>query len=379
MSSKTEPQYIVDESLQDSLRYTEHLGEDDRGPKRVCSLWILDDPEPVSSMAFLAFNQRFGATAVPVEGIGDVATNLNYQRRGYITMLMQRALSGAASRVDALFLFGISGLYEKFGFANCLAGSKFSVWLKHTKSLKKLGDLQAHPLTKADLPEFLSFFNARNAERPWTRVRDDRAALKLFGGKPFRPGPEGILLKAGGTLHAYALVSGHNYGWGHEPIHVHEAFADSPETAEALLAVLRERGVERWEDTLSVETPVDSIVGRTVRRIGGRLQREYKADGGGMGLITNRASLVATLAGELRRRAGGTTSSAKALEKLASASLLPDNPTLLKLLVGFWSWNDAEFEGAAAPDAYTDMLRGWFPGGGTSRLEEPIAYGLDGY
>ena len=379
MIEKAEPKFVVDEPLEGSLRYTEAIEESNKGTLRKCSLWIPDESEPVSSMALYAFDQRFGATAISVEGIGDVNTNPEYRRRGYITKLMHTALRGAASRVDALFLFGISGLYENFGFTSCLAGSKFTIWLRNTRDLKRPENLHARAMTQADLPAFLSLFNSRNTARPWTRVRDDRASPRIFRKKSWRPAPECILLESRDSLHAYALVAGHGYGWGRETHKVQETAADSPESARALISVLRDRSMERWEDTLTIEGPSDSDVGRTIRQIGGTLHRNYASDGGGMGLITNRASLVGKLSGELERRTGGTPAPSGAYQDLTSGTLVPDNGLFLKLLVGFWSWEDAEHAGLTAADSHGDILRAWFPGGGASRLPEPFAYGLDEY
>jgi predicted acetyltransferase len=113
-------------------------------------------------MRFYPFEQRFGSVAVPVEGIGDVNTLPDHRKKGYVSKLMRRALAGMADRVDASFLFGISRLYQNFGFTSCLGGSWFTLWLKYAEALRCPDNIKPEPFSKEDLPAINEFRLSHN-------------------------------------------------------------------------------------------------------------------------------------------------------------------------------------------------------------------------
>src|SRR5262245_60486647 len=113
----------VDEQLAPGLRYTEETGRSQSSlPVRDCWLWRAGVDQPISGLNLVSFQQRFGAVAVPAEGIGGVETLPAFRRQGHIRTLMSAALKGIAARVPVVFLSdGIDELYERFGFVSCLA------------------------------------------------------------------------------------------------------------------------------------------------------------------------------------------------------------------------------------------------------------------
>ena len=98
-----------------------------------------------------------------------------------------------------------------------------------------------------------------------------------------------------------------------------------------------------------------------------------------MGLILNRKSLVSRMEPELRRRSGGNAAPAHALQELADGSVVPDSAVLIRLLLGYWSWDDFELSSEVASEELRDTLRSWFPGGGAPQLPVPYAHHLDRY
>lgn len=378
MSEDKKKEYVVDESLGDDFRYTEELGENNVGPYRECALWIPKEEKPVSGLKFYPFEQRFGSVAVACEGIGDVATEEKFRKRGYITRVMTRALAGAAERVDASFLFGIGGLYGNFGFSSCMTDSDIDLWTKRAEDLIVPESLVRGTIEKEDLPDVIRLFNETHRFRPWTRVRTEVFEKRLEGGT-WRPGPRTITIKEKGVLRGYALVRGYGYGWGKEPYKVVEAVADSPGTARALTSAFCSDAAARGLDTITVEEPYDSTIGRCLCHLGGKVSRGHSVDGGGMGLILNRSALITALEPELERRAGAVSVPGGAIDALGSGELVPDSKVLIKLLTGYWSWADAEFEDIAAPEGHEEILNAWFPGGGTRLLPVPYAHSCDGY
>ena len=96
-----------------------------------------------------------------------------------------------------------------------------------------------------------------------------------------------------------------------------------------------------------------------------------------MGCICNRAAFVHALKDEFTRRAGGADP--EALEALAAGDIYPDNTVLMRLITGYRSWKDAAEEGTDLPPSYSDVVRKWFPGGGSVELPLAYAYRLDSY
>ena len=370
---------IVDEALEGNLRYTETLEANPQGPVRTCALHLTGADKPVSSMRVYGFEQRFGAVAVSVEGIGAVNTNPDYRRRGYASQLMRLVLKSASTRVDAMFLFGIRGFYGSFGFTPCLADSSFSLWLKNAAELFVPEDFETVAIAKDDIPRVVPLFNAHHRERPWTLVRDEglTAGLAERGGN--RPGAESFILRDQGRIRGYAIVEERRFGWLTQSFRVMEALADSCESARGVISVLRDLGLRCGVDTITIREPGDSVVGRTLRMLGAELRRSYRADGGAMGVILNRESLVDRLAPELQRRAGEAVMSPQAVEALAKGGVAPDSGNLLKLLLGYWSWDDAEHAGEVASDDLRPTMVACFPGGGTPRLLEAYSHDLDRY
>jgi predicted GNAT family N-acyltransferase len=379
MKEEKTPQYVVDETLEDSLRYTETIGDNERGGYRECALWVSEHDKPVSSMRFYPFEQRFGSVAVPVEGIGDVNTLPDHRKKGYVSKLMRRALAGMADRVDASFLFGISRLYQNFGFTSCLGGSWFTLWLKYAEALRCPDNIKPEPFSKEDLPAINELFNQAHHLRPWTRVRTETVALRLFGNQAWQPSPETVVWKEGSVIRAYVVINGYGYGWGREKVKVAEAIADSHESASAILALLREKGIERGVDSAIINEPPDSVVGRSVRLLGGEYRQKYNADGGGMGLILNRPSLVDAMKEEFARRMGDSSAVADVCAALGSGEIIPDSSSLMRLLIGFWSWEDAQHAGVSEPTRFAELMPSLFPGSGNQILPAAYAHGLDGY
>src|SRR5688500_6494473 len=105
--------YELEEVIGTELKYTEETGRTEGGlPVRDCSLWQAAVAEPISGLNVLSFRQRFGAIAIPTEGIGGVETLPSFRRRGYVSQLLIKAIEGIAKRVPIVLVSdGIEDLY----------------------------------------------------------------------------------------------------------------------------------------------------------------------------------------------------------------------------------------------------------------------------
>ncbi len=363
---------LHEKDLGDGLRYTEKRGTERGGLRgRRCDLWLGD--ESVSHLGLLPYRQRFGAVDVPVEGFGDVVTHPSHRRRGYVRRLMSRAIERATERVDALFLYGIQNLYPKFGFVTCFYECEIVLSVRNAERASSRGSHRE--LTLSDASAACELYNAEHATRPWSVVRDPDTPYGPRAVEDWNAGETGIALERDGRLEGYALVSEQGFGRS-EDLRVREICADTAAAAERLISVIGARAWERRQRAISFREPPDSTVGRALRRLGGRVALEGAADGGGMGLIVRRRSLVERLRPELSRRAG--RDAAEAVEALASGDLYADDGVLLRLLLGSHSWRDAEDLGHPVPEKHGQIARAWFPGTGPE-LPVPYTHSSDRY
>jgi hypothetical protein len=117
--------------------------------------------------------------------------------------------------------------------------------------------------------------------------------------------------------------------------------------------------------------------------LGCRYQQTFPVSGGMMGAILDRLGLLRQLESELRRRTFANEMAeamhAVVFEALCAGQIVPDDGALLKLLLGYWSLDDALAAGEIVPRSYQPICHLWFPGGGTRALPLPYSHRLDRY
>ncbi len=395
--TETNTHFDIEETLEPGLRYTEEVAlkpgapptDDVRRPQRDCKLWAEGVDEPVSGLEIFSFQKRFGAIALPSEGIGGVNTDPKHRQRGYIRKLLTRVRQSMASRADVGFVSeAIEGLYEKFGFVNCLTEGHFVLPLRFVDRLHA-GPLQGgrslRPFTPDDLPAMAALYNEIHAQRPWTHVRPS-SWNQLRAPRTWEPGSAVILLADGAVLAGYAIVTERRFGVVHSPYIIHELAARDAAAAQALLAEAASICADQGATEMWLREPLDSTAGRVARGLGGEYRLRFPATGGMMGGIFHRAALLGALEPELRRRLGAAAPTADhdaAFALLEQGELIPDDQTLLRLLLGYWSADDAAATAATdlgdPAERYTAVLAAWFPGGGAPSLPQAYAHHLDRY
>ncbi len=375
----------VHESLTDGLRYVETIDESGRWRSRRCCLHLEGEEEPVSSLVLHSLSVRLGATALPAEGVGGVQTRPDHQRRGHNERLITRALRGAKERVPAVFLYGIERYYTRFGFATCLSESSIDLWVRRTKDLSTPADLTIREADEADLPAMIALYNELHAARPWTLVRDESMIASLRHRTPWKSRPDVLLFERSGSAVAYAAIAHYPFGWNGRAFTVLEAGARTLADAHALLAEASRRCRELDLEQLTIHEPRDGTIGIACRALGCTLTEHTAPDGGGMGVLLDRRAVVEALADELMRRAAAAPAGAVShlLAPLASGELVRDDGTLLRLLTGYRSWDEAlllgEIESGWESCDLDGLCRRLFPGGSTSALPSPYAHRLDRY
>ncbi len=395
---ETADSFAVDESLEPGLRYTEEIKrENDARPQRVCKLWAEGMQEPVSQLTIVSFEKRFGAVSVFGEGLGGVSTHPQQRQKGYIGKLLRRVCVSMAARVDVGFVSeAIEGLYEKFGFVNCLTEGEFVLPLRFIERLQRAPvqpGRSLRPFSPDDLPAMVELFNTAHGQRPWSHVRPN-TWNELRAPRTWQAGSEAVVLQedpaqAGGGLAGYAIVTERRFGVVYAPYVIHELAAADVDAARRLLAYVAAMGAEQGAVELRLREPRDSAAGRVARGLGGEYRLHDPASGGMMGGIFRREPLLAALEPELRRRVTPCKAAAghdAAFVLLAQGGLIEDDHTLLRLLLGYRSMADVKAGDADGADAvgiatspYAAVLSAWFPGGGAPTLPQAYAHELDRY
>jgi GNAT superfamily N-acetyltransferase len=378
LSVKEQPpdQVVVDEQLSSGLRYTETIGEPGRTfPVRRCSLYAVGVDEAVSQLKLLTYHQRFGTTALSVEGLAGVQSLPDHRGKGYMAILMQRALAGARERVATAFLFGIGEFYHRWRFVTCAPQTTINVRVAAAEA----GSAEAPNLRAfrpADLPRMVALYNTANARRPWT-VRRATDWDRLARAAAWQPASEVHVWEEDGELRGYVALEGYMRGWGPRKLTAEELVALDEDTAVRMLRFVADLATQNRREEFIVEEPLDSAVGRAARRIGCEATTNYVTGRGPMGAVLDRVRLLDSLEDELSERAASASVNAAmgraAFAALRRGTLLPDDTQLLRLVMGDSAAHEVSISAHAAACA------GWFPGGGTARLLLPHPHGLDEY
>lgn len=367
---------LHEERLDRGMRYTEKWShQPGRRPRRLCELWMDGVEEHIAYLSLVTFNQRFGAIAIPTEGFAGVATPPQHRRKGYLGVLLRKAVARAAERVDVAFLYGVQGLYGKYGFSGCYTDCRLRIAVRDAEHAPSVDGLQVRPMRPSDYAAMVKLYNKEHANRPWSHER----RLDTYPGprtvEDWDRGEVGLTAESDGRLLGYAVVPGPRLGVLPPPTVV-EICCSSSEAAAALVRRIARRANENRQETIAFVEPPDSTAGRFVRRLGCETLVRTNPEGDGMGLILNRAGLVRALTRELERRAA--SAHPELIGRLATGTLLPDNKLLLRLLLGYYSWRDAADMGALASSRGGDVLHAWFPGQ-SDRLPVGFTHSIDRY
>ncbi|MFF7051806.1 GNAT family N-acetyltransferase [Streptomyces griseorubiginosus] len=371
---------------EEGVGYTEVADQEVRSLRvRYCRLHTAGG-EPVAELEALSFHLRFGAVAVPAEGVGGVETQPAFRRQGHMSRLMRQALVGMAQRVDVVFVSdGIEGVYESFGFVTAVTEGHLVVPVRNVEQAAG-GDLDT-PVpgirsgSPADLPAMICLYNTAHAQRPWTHERHS-GWNRLIPRTTWQPGSQTLILQAEDAVVGYAVLEGRAFGDPLGSVTVDELVAENAAAARLLLMAIARLCWKLRLSTFTVREPADSLPGRVARNMGCTYEQRFPPSGGMMAAILNRSSLVRNVEPELRRRAALQRLdkiSATAFDALRHGDLVPDDTTLIRLLLGYWSADEAYAHGVPIPERYRDLCAAWFPGGGTQSLPTPYAHRLDRY
>jgi hypothetical protein len=242
-------------------------------------------------------------------------------------------------------------------------------------------DGRVRDFSQDDLPDMVELYNEVHDWRPWTIVRPV-TWNGLAPERTWRPGSEVMVVEGDEGLAGYTIFTRQPFGHTLSPFVVDEMAARSVEAARSLLDEVAARCWQLRFNEFQIREPLDSAVGRAAQVLGCGYHQDFPPSGRMMGRILDRPGLLSLLEPELRRRLPADELGrlrVEAFEGLRQGKIMPDNPTLLRLLLGYWSWSDVLARGVELPAGYRQLCAAWFPGGGTNTLPFPFAHHLDRY
>jgi len=379
--------YEVEIEIEPGLTYTEETSRLQQSlPVRDCFLWKEGLDEPISGLNLVSFQQRFGAVSIPCEGIGGVETLPDFRQQGYMNLLMDKVLEGVRERMPVAFISdAIEDVYEKFGFTTCLGEGYLTVPVRNVER-NPVNQATAAPHLRAfspeDLPAMVELYNEAHADRPWTHARH-ASWNRLQETRTWRPGSEVVILEQQTKMAGYAIFTEERFGYVISPFVVVELTAKEIVAARILLREIASRCWQMRISEFRVREPLDSMVGRAAQELGCQYHQSFPRSGGMMGAILDRQGLLQSVEPELQRRLfaddRGEEMHPAAFEALCQGKLVADDAALLKLLLGYWSLDDALAAGVPVPAPYRSLCNLWFPGGGTRALPRPYNHQLDRY
>ncbi|MBE0696262.1 MAG: GNAT family N-acetyltransferase, partial [Anaerolineaceae bacterium] len=237
------PENEVEETLASGLKYTEETNRSMRSlPMRDCFLWQAGAEEPISGLNVVSFRQRFGAAAIPAEGIGGVETLPAFRRRGHMGTLLTQVIASISKRVPVAFVSdAIEDAYEQLGFVNCLAESYLSLRVQHvermTNRISGSPALRVRAFSPEDLPAMIRLYNQAHIQRSWTHERH-AGWNRLNVAQTWQPGSAVIILEQEEQIAGYAIFTEPQFGHPAHSFIIDELTAADPAAAQALLVEL---------------------------------------------------------------------------------------------------------------------------------------------
>ena len=244
----------------------------------------------ITHIGVLDYQMRIGAARVRCGGLGAVATDPAFRKRGFMSQTFSACLQAMRqSGYDFSILFGISGFYHRFGYVPAWAGTDFYVRASDLPKEPPSGRLRRFKLRPrpdlSDLYNHCYSASTGTAVRPTYRkgyphwMRQDRGYAWLTGS---------------GALSGYVLAR-------RDPGHVDciEYCGDARQALRVLGALAR-----RWgSGTVHFDSlPYFSELAKLLRRGNCRTETRHQQSGGAMVQLLNLPDALRKMGPELSRR-----------------------------------------------------------------------------
>ncbi len=244
------------------------------------------DGKIVTHCGIWEYRLRIGEAVVRFAGVGGIATDGDYLKRGLMSRTIPACLADLpAAGYPASFLFGIENYYHKFGYVAAWPAQKWSV-------------------QGTDLPDIPPSFLMEEIREDWTGLsdlynRENRGRTGTAVRPTFRTNrwPErwiGYRWSLGGRTSGYLVVEDEE-----DTLEVIDTAGQPEEILTALSHLARSRCKRR---VVLEGIPYDGAVARALRRNNAELSLSYRRSGGAMARIEGLNALFRELLPELSAR-----------------------------------------------------------------------------
>lgn len=351
---------------------------------------IVEDGRSISRLWVVDKSMRIGGGQVRIGGISTVGTEEAHRGKGLAGKVMEAALKLMEREgFHASILHGIPDFYHRFGYTVCIPEYETRIATIDAERAKPGHTLR--PPVESDLPAIARLYNAENAARNGTVVRDP-STWKGF------PRSAGFFMKPGVRVAVDArerLVGYVVYDDDKGRCRASEAGGQGGEVLGSVLRFLAQRAVELRKEDVFLALPPDHPLSLHCRKFGCEARIHYPRNGEFMGLIVNFRPFMENVAEALGRfsetplpdgRVDFATDKGRCAVQVAErrGSLLEESRfeeedqvrisqgPLLQLLMGYRSVADLHGTGELLGSAERlDLLSAWFP------LRNPCMYWPD--
>jgi len=235
------------------------------------------------------YQMRIGAARVQVGGVGAVATDGDFRKRGYMDLTTRASLDAMWSLgYDMTILFGVDHLYHRYGYVRAWTNTNYFV---------PTGDLPKEPpdgrvqrFAVRPRPDLAALYNVCYAEATGTAVRP----TFLRADPSWQGNTEGYLWKRDGAPAGYVFLTRRG-----NQLRCIEYVGDATQALRVVAALAR-----KWNCAeVQFETiPPNSELVTLLCRGTCRSESHYRRNGGSLVRLVNLASTLQKMEGELSHR-----------------------------------------------------------------------------
>jgi len=240
----------------------------------------------VTHLGVWDYQMRIGSARVRTGGVGVVATDADFRRRGLMAETAQAGIDAMCEQgYDMTLLFGIWNFYDRFGYVNVWPWTSWHVSVDQMPTPRP--GIRLRKFTPHHRDDLAALYNRQNARLTGTAVRPTYLRC--------RPGRQGHLwTDTRGAPAGYVVTGVYNSRFECSD------FAGDPELVLAALARLARKGNHR--EVVFGGLHYESALATRLRRGNCRVETGHSRSGGPMVRTLSLRSTLAKISGELTRR-----------------------------------------------------------------------------
>lgn len=292
----------------DSIDPEIRISTEPDGAKKIA---LMIEDVDVSRAWVTSFDLRFGKAVLRMGGIGGVGTQEDHRYKGYSRRVMEATVRHIQQSDAALAtLFGISGFYDKFGFAPI--GPDVVIKFRECESLTPLrAGFRSRPAALTDIPAMRELYNAGSAGTSGIIIRRDNQASWVNLRKAIAEAMDEcrVVVDVRDRIVGYAWRGSHHWymqaAANDNPgnLDIAETFAETPIAADAVIEMLAEWRLDLGLKHITMLIPHETNrVALAAQRHDATVELHYNRNESYMGRATGSRQLLQALLPDLCAR-----------------------------------------------------------------------------